>query len=140
MAKTIPMTHFGLKALSEKQKELNSALKRSKAQDTVYSTLYQKQLGELNDIIKKSQVIEFNEKTPASVQIGTKVIIENLKTGDKREYTIMSPATSNPGKGVISYESPIAEKMMGLKLGNTFKTIDRITGQEESYKIISIDG
>lgn len=139
MAKTIPMTQFGFRALSKKQKELDRVLMRTKKQDPSHASLYQKQLGELDDLIKNSQVIEFDEKSPASVQIGTNVIIENLKTGDRREYTIMSPATANPVKGVISYESPIAEKMMGLKLGNTFKTKDRITGQEESYKIISIE-
>lgn len=139
MSKTIPMTPFGFRALSEKQRELGLAIKRSKKQDSLYNPVYKKQISELDKLLKYSQVIEFDEKSPASVQIGTRVIIENLKTVDRREYTIMSSATANPVKGIISYESPIAEKMMGLKLGNTFKTKDRITGEEEGYKIISID-
>lgn len=139
MAKTIPITQFGFKVLTEKQKELHSVVKRTKKRSSAHSSAYQRQLSELDNLLERSQVIEFDEKSPASVQIGTKVIIENLKTGDRREYTVMSSATANPVKGIISSESPIAEKMMGLKLGNTFKTKDRITGQEESYKIISIE-
>jgi len=138
MNKTIPITPFGFRVLSEKKKELAHFVKRSKNQRDYSAMIHRKQLEEVEKLLKSSEVVEFDEKRPASVEIGSKIILEDLRTGDKREYTIMSRVAANPLKGVISNESPLAQKMMGFKLGNTFK-IKNIDGSEVSYKILNIE-
>lgn len=138
MNKTIPITPFGFRVLSEKKKELSRFVKKSKSLKDCPALIYQKQLEEVEKLLESSEVVEFDEKRPASVEIGSKITLEDLKTGDKREYTIMSRVAANPLKGVISDESPLAQKMMGFKLGNTFK-IKNIDGTEVSYKISNIE-
>lgn len=136
MDKNICITPLGHDVLLKKKKELEFSLKK-KSNDLV-SSGYRNQLTEITDILNNSTITEFNENIPASVQIGTHVLLENLKNGDKREYIIMTHHTANPLKGVISNESPMAQKMMGFKLGNTFKFKD-ISGVEDSFKISNIE-
>jgi transcription elongation factor GreA len=130
------ITPYGHEALKRKQAELSRFL--SKKSNDYEASQKRIQLVEIQSILEKASVVEFDENTPASVQIGAKVLLENMKNGDKREYTILSRATADPLKGVISNESPLAQKMMGFKLGNTFKFKD-IAGTEDSYKIVNIE-
>lgn len=135
---TISITPFGFRVLSEKKKVLAREFKVAQKREDVRASIFKNDLEELEKLLSTSQVIEFNENCPASVEIGSRVTLEDLKTGDKREYTIMARQAANPLKGVISVESPLAQKMMGFKLGNTFK-IKSIDGTEVSYKVANIE-
>ncbi len=141
MEKTIPITPFGHEILSARREELLGLVSKNKkltARKQPEPSGYQNELIEIENILDKSFVRSFDEKNPAQVQIGSVVKVESLSTGDKREYTILSRSTANPLKGIISNESPLAQKMLGLKLGNTFKYRNNY-GSEESYKICSIE-
>jgi transcription elongation factor GreA len=140
MSNTIQITPYAYDKLHAKKREVLRILKRMQKNSTepIKIKICEQDLEEVDGILKKAEVTEFSEKQPAVVLIGTKIVLENLKTTDKREYTIMSRSTANPMKGVISYESPLGQKMLGLKLGNTFKFRD-FSGADETYKIKSIE-
>ena len=106
--------------------------------DILTMQIKQKELAEVNEILENSEVVIFSEKQPATVLMGTRVLLENLRTNDTREYIIMSRSTADPLNGVISNESPLAQKILNLKLGNTFKFRD-LGGQEETYKVKEIN-
>lgn len=139
--KSIPLTKFGFTVLSTRQKDLISNISK-KLKPTVERqrelNANKSELAEIEEILNDAFVREFDEKNPAQVQIGCTVLLENLDSGDRREYTILSRTTADPLKGIISNESPLAQKMMGLKLGNTFKFKDNY-GQSESYIIKTIE-
>jgi transcription elongation GreA/GreB family factor len=137
MNNNILITPYGHRALSSKKKELLKIAAKKNTDPTLVASANHS-LKEVEDILDNSVLTIFDENTPVSVIIGCKVLLENLKNGDKQEYTIMTRSTSNPLKGVISNESPIAQKMMGFKLGNTFKFKD-ISGVEDSFKIANIE-
>jgi transcription elongation GreA/GreB family factor len=126
-------------ALEAKKHELEKYLSKidKKEGDILSMQLKQKELRDVNEILTNSEVVIFSEKQPAIVLIGTRVLLENLRTNDTREYIIMTRTTADPLKGVISNESPLAQKILGLKLGNTFKFRD-LGGQEETYKVKEI--
>lgn len=139
--KTIPLTKFGFDVLSKRQKELLSVINKKRTKDIESQrkvNAAKAELLEIEAILNESFLRPFDEKNPAQVQIGSTVSLENLVTSDKREYTILSRTTADPLKGIISNESPLAQKMLGLKLGNTFKFKNNY-GQEESYKVHSIE-
>lgn len=139
--KKIPITQFGFDVLSKRQKELNSVINKKRSKDIESQrklNAAKAELLEINSILNASFLRPFDERNPAQVQIGSTVSLENLVTSDKREYTILSRTTADPLKGIISNESPLAQKMLGLKLGNTFKFKNNY-GLEESYKVYSIE-
>jgi transcription elongation GreA/GreB family factor len=137
MDKNILITPHGHSVLTAKRKELVRTSTKKNADGNIVAAANHDLL-EINEVLDNAVITNFDENTPVSVIIGCNVMLENLKNGDKREYTIMTRSTSNPLKGVLSNESPIAQKMMGFKLGNTFKFKD-ISGVEDSYKIASIE-
>jgi transcription elongation factor GreA len=140
MPERIKLTKKAFEELESLKKNLEKTLAgiKDKKGDILTMQNTERDIREVSEILDNAQVIEFSEKVAAQVIIGVKVMIENLRSGDTREYWIMTRTTANPLKGVISNESPLAQKIMGLKLGNTFKFRD-VTNQEETYKIKSID-
>jgi len=140
MTEKIQITKYAAEALNVKKHELEKKLARfeKKQGDILDVQVTQSELKSVQDLLDQSEIIEFTEKQPPVVVIGTKIMLENLRTNDTREYTIMTRNTANPLKGIISNESPLAQKILGLKLGNTFKFRD-VTAHEETYKIKSID-
>ena len=134
------ITPSALKELESKKQELEKHLNSDKNHRSDILTLqaFDKELSEINQLLAASEVVEFSEKEPVMVMIGAQVSLENLRTGDVRDYVIMTRSTANPLKGVISNESPLAQKILGLKLGNTFKFRD-LGGQEDTFKIKSIE-
>lgn len=140
MSNSIQITKFAYNTLTAKKREVLRTVNRLQKNndEPLRLKVCEQELSELEGILSKAEITEFSEKQPAVVLIGTRVILENLKTADKREYMIMSRSTANPMKGVISYESPLAQKMLGLKLGNTFK-FRNFSGFEDTYKIKSIE-
>jgi transcription elongation GreA/GreB family factor len=141
MDNKILITKFAQTVLKEKQKELKKNVKKGEKKPAEFAidlSIWNTKLTEVENILDDCEVIEFGPDRPAMVVIGTRVTLEDLSSGDEREYIIMTRATANPLKGTLSNESPIAQKMMGLKLGNTFK-FREIGGQEESYKIKNIE-
>lgn len=139
--KTIPLTQYAFDVLTVKKEELQGIINR-KLKPTIERqrelNAAKKALHEVDSVLDNGYVRVFNEKQPAMVQIGCVVVLENMTTGDRREYRIMTRDTANPLNGVISSESPLAQKMMGLNLKNTFKFKDNY-GKEESFKITSIE-
>lgn len=140
MEKSIPLTKYAHDILLEKRKSLELIIDK-KVRPTIERqreiNAARKELSEIESFLAGGYVRDFNERQPAAVQIGAVVVIEDMASNKKQEYRIMTRTTADPLNGVISNESPLAQRMMGLNLKNTFKFRNNY-GKEESYKIISI--
>lgn len=135
------ITKRAYQELTQKHKELCKIFQlesQKKTKDLVFFQKLEKDIAELEKLISGLEVMEFSTQEPASVILGTKVVLESTQNGDTREYYIATRFTANPIKGIISYESPLGQKMFNLKLGNTFKFKD-LSGYEETFKIKSIE-
>lgn len=71
---------------------------------------------ELEAMIENAVVIE--KKDTDCVSIGTKVKIEYVEDKDTEEYSIVGSKEADPFQNKISNESPIAQAIMGLKVGD----------------------
>lgn len=92
-----------------------------------YNALMEKQatlelsISKLDNEMKKAKVLNRNEITTESVTIGTKVILLESGSGEERYYTILGPWDADYEKRVLSYRSPIAKSLLGLKQGEQVK-------------------
>lgn len=91
----------------------------------------------LQSEIKKAELINFEAVNTASVNIGTKVMIENIETGEKINYSILGPWDADFEKGILSYRSPIAQNLLGKKVGDEVSM--KVGDEARRYKIISIE-
>ena len=55
-----------------------------------------------------------------SVQFGSTIILKDTK-GDENTYRIVGPTETNPREGLISYESPLGQALIGRKAGEEIK-------------------
>ncbi|MBI4289181.1 MAG: transcription elongation factor GreA [Chloroflexi bacterium] len=72
---------------------------------------------ELESIIKGSRVIEGDGKPAIAVTQGNKVTIRDLESGETLCYSLVDPREVNPGKGKISFVSPVGKALMGKSVG-----------------------
>lgn len=134
-AKEIYLTQEGLDELKkelehlkfEKRPEVINALKDARAlgdlsENAEYDAARQEQaivegrIAELEVMIENAVVIE--KKATDEVAIGTKVKIEYVDDKETDEYSIVGSKEADPFLNKISNESPIAQAIMGLKVGD----------------------
>lgn len=134
-AKEIYLTQEGLDELKkeldhlkfEKRPEVINALKDARAlgdlsENAEYDAARQEQaivegrIAELELMIENAVVIE--KKATDEVAIGTKVKIEYVDDKETDEYSIVGSKEADPFLNKISNESPIAQAIMGLKVGD----------------------
>ena len=68
--------------------------------------------------IADAKIIDESKLKTDSVQIINKVELKNVKNGMKMVYTIVSESEANLKEGKISVNTPIAQGLLGKKVGD----------------------
>lgn len=80
-----------------------------------------KKIGEYNTILANVNVVDVTNVKSDKVVFGSRVVIENLDTGETNEYQVLSEFETDPSKGIISYNSPMGRELIGLYVDDTFE-------------------
>ena len=75
-------------------------------------------ISNLKAIISEAKIIDTSKLKADVVQILSKVELKNVKTGMKMVYTIVSESEANLKEGKISVNTPIAQGLLGKKVGD----------------------
>jgi len=89
---------------------------------------------EKKDILQRAEIIELS-KNKNTVQIGNTVVIE--VNNKQKQYQILGASETNPAKGIISKDAPLAQLFLGKKLGDEF-IFNTKNSKKIKYKIIEI--
>ena len=85
-------------------------------------------INQLKLAIQEAKVVDVSRLSTDAVQILTKVDMTNLTTKAKMSYTIVSENEANLREGKISIKTPIAQGLLGKKVGDEVEiTIPRGT-------------
>lgn len=76
---------------------------------------------EISAELQKAKPIRHDAIDPSQVRLGTRVLLTS-DGGDERVLTVLGPWESDPDNGVISYESELAQKLLGKGVGETVDT------------------
>ncbi|HOO70368.1 MAG TPA: transcription elongation factor GreA [Spirochaetota bacterium] len=106
-------------ALMEKQATLELAIKK------------------LDEEMKIASVLQFDSISTETVTIGTKVLIQNVETGESSHYSVLGPWDADFEKMILSYRSPIAKALLGKKSGDT--VIINLGDEGSTFKIMNIE-
>jgi transcription elongation factor GreA len=90
---------------------------------------------ELEETLKRAQVIEQNTVASGMIQIGSTVIVKEEGYSEE-EFQIVGSKETDPNSGKISYESPIGSALLNKRVGD----IVRVKTPEGgiNFKIIEI--
>jgi len=106
--------------------------------------LMEARISELTDVVGRAQVIEPSTLAHQRISFGSTVELIDQNTDEEVVYTIVGGQESNPSKGLISIQSPMARVLMGKEEGDEVelmlptgkKTYDI---EEVSYVEINLD-
>ncbi|NDV63770.1 transcription elongation factor GreA [Bacteroides sp. 224] len=80
--------------------------------------LLELKISKLKEIIADAKIIDESKLKTDSVQILNKVELKNVTNGMKMTYTIVSESEANLKEGKISVSTPIAQGLLGKKVGD----------------------
>ena len=87
-------------------------------------------IAELEAMLQNYEIINSDNKNKNVIKLGSTVRILDLAENEEAEYTIVGTVEADPFNGKISYESQLANAIIGLKVG------DRITVKtKEPYEV-----
>ncbi len=91
---------------------------------------------QLEKMIRNAVMIEEETSAANVVSLGKTVKFIELPDGDEEEYIIVGSAESDPAKGKISNDSPMAQSLLGKGIND--KVTVNTPGGEMEIKIIDI--
>ena len=80
--------------------------------------MLESKIAKLKAVIADAKIIDESKLKTDTVQILNKVELKNVKNGMKMTYTIVSESEANLKEGKISVNTPIAQGLLGKKVGD----------------------
>ena len=93
-------------------------------------------INELTQLVAEARVIDPASLTHDKVSFGSTIKLEDLNSEEQFTYTIVGATKSNPDKGLISYNSPLAKQLLGKFVGDEV-SVSLPKGRVE-YEILDI--
>ncbi len=93
-------------------------------------------IGELGYKIASAKVIDPATVPKDCVRFATRVLLENIDSGEEVEYMIVGQEESDIKKGKISVSSPLGTALLGKKPGD--EVVIQAPGGKRNYEIIDI--
>ena len=80
--------------------------------------LMEARIAELTDVVGRAQVVDPCTLAHERVSFGSTVELSDQDTDEVLTYTIVGGQESNPSKGFISFQSPLAKVLLGKEEGD----------------------
>lgn len=93
-------------------------------------------IGELGFKLANADVINIDNLPRDRAVFGTKVLLENLDTGEEVEYQLVGSDESDIENGRISVSSPLGQAILGKKPGDEL-TLE-VPGGKRLYELVEI--
>lgn len=93
---------------------------------------------ELENKIRTAKIIEETGDSSAKVRLGSKVILEDVETGETYDYTVVGTTEADPFNNKISNESPVGKAIFGQRISASNPAIVTVKAPagELKYKIL----
>ncbi len=98
--------------------------------------LMEARITELQDVVGRAQVVDPSKLPHKRVSFGSTVVLTDHATDEEVKYTIVGAYESDPGRKLISIQSPFARALIGKEEGDEVE-VSLPTG-DKSYDIETI--
>ena len=88
---------------------------------------------ELQGEIMRAKPTDFSDAPEDSVGIGSVVNLIDQANGESQEYVILGAWDSDPDNNVLSYLTPLGQKLLGEQIGNVVET--EVAGSVQTWKV-----
>lgn len=155
MQKIEPMTLFGYEKLQSELKELKDVkrpqtlrelesarelgdLKENAEYHAAKEMLanIDLKLNELGELFACSKLVDPKELDHTRVCFGSTIVLNDVEMDVEVCYTIVGGCESNPDKGLISYNSPLAKQLLGKEEGDEVKI--KLPAGLKEYEVVEV--
>ncbi|MEA1913893.1 MAG: transcription elongation factor GreA [Campylobacterota bacterium] len=91
------------------------------------------QIAELGATISKAVIVDPSILPHDRISFGSTVALIDCATEEELIYTIVGGVESNPEKGLISFNSPLAKQLLGKQMGDELKA--QLPGGVKEYEV-----
>lgn len=98
--------------------------------------LLEAKIAQMQDTIASCRIIDESQLDTSKVQMLTKVTIKNTKTGATMAYMLVSETEADFKAGKLSIHTPIAQALVGKKIGD--KVTVQVPAGEMEFEILDI--
>jgi len=93
-------------------------------------------LAELAELIGSSKIVDPTELEHAKVSFGSTVVVCDVESEEEFTYTIVGGCESNPDMGLISFNSPLAQQLLGREEGDDVKV--QLPNGKKEFEIVEV--
>lgn len=93
-------------------------------------------VSELEYKLANADIIDSHSLPKDRAVFGSRVLVENIETGESLEYQLVGPDESDIGKGRISVASPLGKSLIGKKTGD--EVVVQVPGGKRTYELVEI--
>ena len=93
-------------------------------------------IGELEFKIANADIIETKKLPKDRAVFGSRVVLENIDTGEDVEYQLVGPDESDIERGRISIASPLGKAILGKRPGDELAV--QVPGGKRAYELVDI--
>ena len=93
-------------------------------------------IGELEFKLANIDIIETDKLPKDRAVFGSKVVLENIETGEDVRYQLVGPDESDIENGRISVSSPLGKAIIGRKPGDELSL--QVPGGRRTYELVEI--
>lgn len=93
-------------------------------------------IAELGAVISKAIIIDPQTLPHNRVSFGSTVKLIDKKSEEEFEYSIVGGVESNPEKGLISFNSPLAKQLLGKEEGDEFTA--QLPGGTKEFEVLDV--
>jgi transcription elongation factor GreA len=98
--------------------------------------LLELKIAQMEDLVSNAQVVDRSKLDASKVLILSKVKIKNVTNGATMNYTLVTENEANMKEGKISVNSPVAQGLLGKKVGDKAKV--KTPAGELTFEILEI--
>ncbi len=98
--------------------------------------LMEARIAELTDLLGRAQVIDPSKLAHERVSFGSTVVLTDHDGGEEVTYVIVGSQESDPSRGLISIQSPMAKALLGKEEGDEVTL--QLPGGRKSFDIEEI--
>lgn len=92
---------------------------------------------EIESFIQNAEIIDINKLNEEKIAFGASVLLLDLDSDEKKFFKIVGEYETKPEKGLISYKSPLARKMLGKRNGEEF--VFKSPKEKKYYKVSQVE-
>ena len=90
----------------------------------------------LENMMRNAKILDHNEISDDAVNVGLRIKIKEISTGEVMDYTIVGSTEADPFEGKISNESEVGKQLIGKKIGE--KVDVNVPDGVVSYEVLEI--